>query len=317
MLRDPLINSMDRINDAEMMCEDHIIPFNVLRFEQRINEGSYGIVFKGRYINAPVAIKRIKTDEIMTHEFMHEVKVLKSLRHPNIVLFMGVCVTKDSNFILTEFMAGGSLEDCIYLHERKSPSPIHECMPFKKKIRLLLEVVLGMTYLHSMNPPLCHRDLKPSNILLDLNHNTAKVCDFGTAKHLQHMSMTGTVGTLVYMSPEILISDRHYDESCDVYSFSICMYELFFEVRPYTNIDVTFFLSENESTSEYDFGNLFNLGFQVMNGARPAIPNVALNDAERDYVDLMVRCWDTKPKNRPRFDEIFACMEKIQNKIKE
>src|SRR4051812_34523797 len=103
------------------------------------------------------------------------------------------------------------------------------------------------------------------------------------------------------MSPEILRNDKDYNESCDVYryvifilsliitSFGITMYELIFETRPYSNI---------QAADAYNC-SLFNLGFQVMNGQRPTIPNVELNPVEEKLVSLMTRCWDQDPEKRP------------------
>jgi serine/threonine protein kinase len=112
-------------------------------------------------------------------------------------------------------MDGKSLESVI--HTKKKGIGRHHNMTFSKKIDLLLAIVRGMQYLHSLQPPMLHRDLKPSNVLLDKQQTIAKLCDFGSAKVSQTTTMTGSIGTLTYMSPEILRNDKMYNQSCDVY----------------------------------------------------------------------------------------------------
>jgi serine/threonine protein kinase len=138
----------------------------------------------------------------------------------------------------------------------------------------------------------------------------AKVCDFGSSRVQSTAgTMTGNIGTLVYMSPEVLLN-KPYDDRCDVYSFGIIMHEMYFEIRPYT-------------TDE--FGNLFvrihifltifqNLGYQVISGSRPIVPtNLQLTEAQHAYIELMKRCWDPEPLSRPSMGETYEELERISN----
>ncbi len=83
-------------------------------------------------------------------------------------LFMGVCVTDESKYIVTELMSGKSLDHVLHTAQKDiyPVKPLHNVMKFNKKIELLNEVVRGMIYLHGLTPPLLHRDLKTSNILV-------------------------------------------------------------------------------------------------------------------------------------------------------
>jgi serine/threonine protein kinase len=97
-----------------------------------------------------------------TTSFDHEVKLLRSLRHPNIVLFMGVALNDESRFIVTELMHGKSLESLIHNKKHGSKNYLHNSISFQRKVELLLDVVKGMLYLHGLQPTIVHRDLKPS-----------------------------------------------------------------------------------------------------------------------------------------------------------
>jgi serine/threonine protein kinase len=166
--------------------------------------------------------------------------MLSSLRHPyglcilhdylynrNIVLFIGVSVSENYKFIITELMAGQSL-DHILFKSKQQRYDRHSALPFVKKLSILIDVCKAMMYLHSQEPKIIHRDLKLQNILLDgQDCSTAKVADFGTSKLLRSGTQhhTANIGTVQFMSPEV-IAGEEYDEKVDIYSFAICMYEV-------------------------------------------------------------------------------------------
>jgi serine/threonine protein kinase len=135
------------------------------------------------------------------------------------------------------------------------------------------------------------------------------LCDFGTAKTSASQTMTGSIGTLMYMSPEVLRSDRLYNESCDVYSFGITTYEVFFEIRPYSSIKRIGHVTDEE---EEEYSSLFNLGYKVLSGYRPAVPLLDYSEQETKYLEIMRRCWDQESKNRPSFSEVYSLMEELK-----
>ncbi len=131
------------------------------------------------------------------------------------------------------------------------------------------------------------------------------MCDFGAAKTAnQQKTMTGNVGTLTYMSPEV-IQHKPYSQKCDVYSFGIIMYETFFEVDAYCG--------EHEN----DFGNLFNLAIEVTDGKRPIIPDsieYSYSEQEERYFALMTKCWQDEI-DRPTFEDVCEELERIARGI--
>ncbi|KAL0489228.1 serine/threonine-protein kinase/receptor [Acrasis kona] len=292
--------------------KDWIIPFESVKFEQRISEGSFGVVFRGLLQNTtPVAIKKLKKEDNI-EDFESEVLILLQLRHPNILLFMGVCLKENYKFIVTEFCPGGSLEDLIHDRDHKKAKKLHSKVSFEKKCYLLIGIANGMTYLHSMEPPIIHRDLKPSNVLLDKMHTHAKVCDFGTSKLLaSDATMTGRIGTICYMSPEIITNQR-YTQSCDVYSFGVIMWELFFEKRPYcmsSNNSITAGSTSSSLTGSTDSldqyaMNPWTLGMSVAQGLRPTIPEMDFTQSESEYIELMKKCWAQNPSERPTISNV-------------
>jgi len=106
---------------------------------------------------------------------------------------------------------------------------------------LFIDVVKGINYLHSQNPPIIHRDIKLSNILLTkgVNNILVKISDFGlTTAHIRNddksQSHTFNVGTRQYMAPEMK-DNRKYNEKVDIYSLGVLLRIMF-------NIDAQRFL---------------------------------------------------------------------------
>jgi hypothetical protein len=162
-MKDMLKESLLRADSLEEKIDrDWVIPFTDLVFVEKLAEGSFGVVMSGRYQSAEVAIKSLKDlGGSLSEQFEHEVKILRALRHPNIVLFMGVALNSDQRFIVTELMSGKSLDRIVH-KKSSSKKLLHNALRFKKKVSLLLDVVKGMLYLHSSTPAIIHRDLKPS-----------------------------------------------------------------------------------------------------------------------------------------------------------
>jgi tRNA A-37 threonylcarbamoyl transferase component Bud32 len=318
----------DPNSTQDFMRKSVIIPIQDLKFGSRISEGANGVVYKGFWKRTDVAIKRIKaTDNI--EGFIKECSILNHLRHMNVVLFLGMSQDDAENrYIVTEFVENGSLDTLI--HNPKLQ--LNQILSFSQKIRILKHVCQGMIYLHSMIPPIIHRDLKPQNILLTKNLD-AKICDFGVSKYCDSDYMTGVqYGTLEYVAPEILSIEYDddsavYNQSCDVYSYGVIMYELFFMARPYQMV--------KSSSSKQPRINLVALGKNVISGKRPEIPFDLDNEVDmkqwfnktnknpneyneaaiRNYLTTLQSCWSGIPDERPNFDSVYDLLSDVESLI--
>ncbi|KAJ0579830.1 putative dual-specificity kinase TKL-Pl-4 family [Helianthus annuus] len=145
-----------------------------------------------------------------------------------------------------------------------------------------------LSYLHSQK--IVHRDVKTENMLLDKSR-TIKIADFGVARveASNPNDMTGETGTLGYMAPEVL-NGNPYNRKCDVYSFGICLWEIYCCDMPYPD------LSFSEVTSAVVRQNL-----------RPEIPRCCPSS----LANVMKRCWDANPDKRPEMDEVVTMLEAI------
>jgi hypothetical protein len=129
-----------------------------IRIDGKVQEGAFGEVFKGVWLGNDVAIKKFRkrNKNITKQNLEAEVEILKNLRHPNILLYMGVCISDSDYLMITEFMENGSLFD--HLHHKNTkigPSLF---------VDIIEDIVLGMFYLHGRK--VLHCDLKSANILV-------------------------------------------------------------------------------------------------------------------------------------------------------
>eukprot|EP00250_Pteridium_aquilinum_P011612 c20193_g2_i1 orf=904-2358(+) len=185
-----------------------------------VGSGRYGNVYKGKLPNgSEVAVKRFKNcSSTGDDEFFHEIEVISSVKHRNLVGLIGACVsTTDTTgyqrIIVCEYMPNGSLYDHLFIKKTTMNWPLRQ--------NIALGIVRGLAYLHQdVQPAIIHRDIKASNILLDANWN-ARVADFGLAKFrpegASHLT-TKVAGTQGYVAPEYVLYGQLTEKS-DVYSF--------------------------------------------------------------------------------------------------
>jgi serine/threonine protein kinase len=151
-----------------------VIDYQDVQVGEQIGMGSYGIVFRGKWKNVDVAVKKFinqKLDERRMLEFRAEMAFLSELQHPNIVLFIGACTKRPNLSILTEFVSRGDLKRVLHDSNTK--------LPWRQRLSMLKSAAKGVEYLHGLS--IVHRDLKPSNLLVDEDWKL-KVADFGFAR---------------------------------------------------------------------------------------------------------------------------------------
>jgi len=212
--------------------------------------------------------------------FIQEVTLLSELRHPNVILYMGVCVDTRDKIIVTEYMENGSLYNLLRLQKLKIMT-VH---------RIAKDIALGMNYLHEEN--VLHRDLTSRNILLT-KHMQAKVADFGLSKkNLEDSDLSYTMGSVAWMAPEVIASARQFSKKADVYSFGVICWELFTGSDPCPE----------------DMAHI-NLANKVLHEEwRPTIPE----NVPFVWTQLIKQCWAQKPDSRPSFIEILGILDSIE-----
>ncbi|KAB2036491.1 hypothetical protein ES319_D03G004700v1 [Gossypium barbadense] len=257
-----------------------------LKIEHKIASGSYGDLYRGTYYSQEVAIKVLKPERVtgeLLREFSQEVFIMRKIRHKNVVQFIGACTRAPNPCIVTEFMARGSLYD--YLHQQRG------VFKLPSLLKVALDVSKGINYLHQNN--IIHRDLKTANLLMDENQ-VVKVADFGVARvQAQSGVMTAETGTYRWMAPEV-IEHKPYDHKADVFSFGIALWELLTGEIPYS------LLTPLQAA----------VGV-VQKSLRPTIPK----NTHPRLGELLERCWQQDPTQRPNFSEIIEILQQIVKEV--
>lgn len=186
-----------------------------------LGEGTYGVVYRAtdRVTGQTVALKKIRLErqeEGIPQTALREVSILQEVHHVNIVNLLDVICSDGKLYLVFEFV-----EHDLKKAVEKRNAPFHGIM-LKKLIFQLLD---GLYFCHRHR--IVHRDLKPANILLTAD-NVLKIADFGLARAFQLPMHTYTheVVTLWYRAPEILLGEKHYTPSVDIWSVGCIFAEL-------------------------------------------------------------------------------------------
>ncbi|KAL3631716.1 Serine/threonine-protein kinase edr1 [Castilleja foliolosa] len=273
---------IDDVGECEIVWEH-------LDLGERIGLGSYGEVYHADWNGTEVAVKKFLDQDFSgaaLDEFKREVRIMRRLRHPNVVLFMGAVTRPPNLSIITEFLPRGSLYRIIH----RPHCQIDE----KRRIKMALDVAKGMNCLHTSIPTIVHRDLKSANLLVDNNWNV-KVCDFGLSrlKHNTFLSSKSTAGTPEWMAPEVLRNEPS-NEKCDVYSFGVILWELATLKLPWSGMNPMQVVGA--------------IGFQ---NRRLDIPK----EVDPLVARIIWECWQRDPNLRPSFAQLCVALKPLQRLV--
>ncbi|XP_055243387.1 tyrosine-protein kinase Fer isoform X2 [Gorilla gorilla gorilla] len=253
-----------------------------------LGKGNFGEVYKGTLKDkTSVAVKTCKEDlpQELKIKFLQEAKILKQYDHPNIVKLIGVCTQRQPVYIIMELVSGGDF--LTFLRRKKDE------LKLKQLVKFSLDAAAGMLYLESKN--CIHRDLAARNCLVGEN-NVLKISDFGMSRQ-EDGGVYSSSGLkqipIKWTAPEALNYGRYSSES-DVWSFGILLWETFsLGVCPYPGMT-------NQQARE-----------QVERGYRMSAPQHCPEDISK----IMMKCWDYKPENRPKFSELQKELTIIKRKL--
>ncbi|KAL0533868.1 hypothetical protein IC582_028139 [Cucumis melo] len=271
-----------------------------------IGRGGYGNVYKGVLLDdSEVALKRFKNCSAAGDAiFAHEVEVISSVRHVNLVALRGYCIATTpmeghQRIIVCDLMKNGSLYDHLFgFSDQRLSWPIRQ--------KIALGTARGLAYLHyGAQPSIIHRDIKASNILLDENFEP-KVADFGLAKFtpegMTHLS-TRVAGTMGYVAPEYALYGQLTERS-DVYSFGVVLLELLsgrkalgvrsHDSQPFLVTDWAWTLVREQ---------------KAMDVIEEGMPELGSPEVVEKYVLIAVLCSHPQLYARPSMDQVVKMLE--------
>jgi serine/threonine protein kinase len=208
----------------------------IYSIEGILGEGGMGVVYRAfdTKLNRSVAVKVLSgewADAAARRRFQREAQTASSLNHPHILTVHDAGEVEGRQYLVTEFVDGGTLRDWARAEKRG----------WAQIVELLVGVADGLAAAHEAG--ILHRDIKPANILVAKN-GYAKLADFGlamladeggsaTRAITEHVTGPGMVmGTIAYMSPE-QAAGKPLDARSDIFSFGVVLYELLAGERPF------------------------------------------------------------------------------------
>ncbi|KAJ6888746.1 serine/threonine-protein kinase WNK3 isoform X1 [Populus alba x Populus x berolinensis] len=202
------------------------------RYKEVLGRGAFKKVYRAfdEFEGIEVAWNQVKVADLLRNSvdlerLYSEVHLLNALKHKNIIKFYNSWIdTKNENInFITEIFTSGTLRQYRQKHKHVGLRAL------KKWSRQILE---GLLYLHSHDPPVIHRDLKCDNIFVNGNQGEVKIGDLGLAAILQQArSAHSVIGTPEFMAPELY--EEEYNELVDIYAFGMCLLELATVEYPY------------------------------------------------------------------------------------
>lgn len=239
--------------------------------------------------------------ETLEHELLHEISLLATMRHPDLVMFLGCCLQESPLMFISEYMPGGDLER---YYESKAKEKGSAWSPSPNRAgRWARGILRALNFLHHCAEPVIHRDLKPLNILLTANLE-AKVSDFGISRTMQVRGsptplspaktyltaetagadrMTAGVGSWRYMAPEVA-RGVSYTEKVDIYAFALILYFISSGFQPF-----------REHADPKDVLDQFSKGQE---------PRPKSADCPSCFRPSMEAAWHVNPQSRPSAAEL-------------
>ena len=199
-------------------------PDNHYRLVSKLGQGGFGSVYRGQTIRGSkdVAIKVVQMNpDCISPLLAHELLILKSHRHRNMVAYIDSFLADSSLWLMMEFIDGLAVSELVKYYRLRDYIMSKICKGILK----------ALEYLHSCD--VIHRDIKGQNIILGLNGDV-KLADFGLSM-VEGASMKRGAGTPSFMAPEVFTTNT-YTKSIDIWSLGMTVIQMVNGKQPYGHI---------------------------------------------------------------------------------
>lgn len=287
-------------DDAELMEHLEKDSWEDLKYMQgaMIGQGSFGTVYLALHAitGELMALKQVEMPSSsgtsldakknnMVEALKREIDLLRELKHPNIVQYLGSNSDETHLNIFLEYVAGGSVATMLVNYGS---------LPEALISNFVRQILNGLAYLHSKD--IIHRDIKGANILVD-NHGSVKISDFGISKRVESTLRTSTTnqlkrggprvslqGSVFWMAPEV-VKQTAYTRKADIWSLGCLIVEMFTGSHPHPNCT--------------QLQAIFKIGGS--GDAKPDIPPGASNEV-RDFLEST---FEIEHEKRPTADDLL------------
>jgi serine/threonine protein kinase len=232
-----------------------------------------------------VVLKILTNSQNMTVELLQETinhKLTASDGYSSIVECLGISQEPGTgNYVMVmEYVEGGNLRQFLQCNYNR--------LDFQTRLNQLLQITQGLQSIHQAS--LVHRDFHTGNVLSWVRNDNevgSFITDLGLSRPAQEANKDKVYGVLPYVAPEVL-QGKHYIQASDIYSLSMIIYELFSNQPPFAEYAYDICLAE-----------------RICEGLRPNLEEVI---APQLLKDLISRCWDASPAQRPTAGEVISIL---------
>ncbi|KAI8376940.1 kinase-like domain-containing protein [Blakeslea trispora] len=279
-------SSQDLIDKSNINSVERVLEWSPNKRYYRLNtllgKGAFKVVHKAIDLEEgyEVAWNVLHIGHDNNKDVRHEIEILKSVRHPNIIAFHDAWVSENrAEFIfVTELMTSGTLREYI----RKLNLPNQKIVK-----RWCRQILKGLAYLHGHNPPIIHRDIKCDNIFINGAHGEIKIGDLGTAENMWLGDKKYTViGTPEFMAPE-MYEEEGYNEKVDLYAFGMCLIEM--------------------TTGEYPYSECTNTAQIYKKVCQHIKPESLAKIHDQQVLEVINSCLSTNENERLSAQELLEC----------
>ena len=205
------------------------------RYIEKIGKGAFGTVLlmEDEVVDERLILKflnpNVSSDEEMMKRFVHELRYSRKITHRNVIRIYDFLNLQGCYAISMEYFPSHTLSGEI---------PDGKPMDARKALKFSRDIATGMAVAHQAG--VIHRDLKPANVLVN-DEGLLKIVDFGVAAAASsgdtQLTKTGyVIGSPKYMAPEQILGKK-VDETADIYSVGVIMYEMTTGIPPYSRGD--------------------------------------------------------------------------------
>ncbi len=205
------------------------------KYIEKIGKGAFGTVLLmlDQVVDERLILKflnpNVSSDEEMMKRFVHELRYSRMITHKNVIRIYDFLHLQGAYAISMEYFPS---------HTLSGETPDKKPMDFAKALKYSQDIATGMSVAHQAG--VIHRDLKPANILVN-EAGLLKIVDFGVAAAASsgdtQLTKTGyVIGSPKYMAPEQILGKK-VDETADIYSVGVLMYEMTTGIPPYSRGD--------------------------------------------------------------------------------
>lgn len=293
-------------------------------------------------MKSPWAVKRITkraiasgNTAIYNERLVKEAKILRELKHPNVIGFRGMTKDVAGRDVLALEICTTSLNDIIEFRSEEDSGPI----PSTKALKVIVDIASALDYLHN-TARILHGDIKSANVLINGDFEICKLCDFGVSLPLTKMGCVdwkaepnaSYIGTELWAAPEVLLEEDNdsapLTTKTDIFSFGCTIYEMLSLTAPHL------LMTEEDEKTEGDQGRALNFDMddsenndsmmnctddgandlqtmlQLRMGTRPLLPEDIEYGQEYDRViEMYFICTSEEPDQRPTAKNILEALK--------